>query len=96
MTDNEFIQALEYCIQVDCDTCDVCPLHDKESGCLEIDLRVPALNLIKRQKAEIRQKDIEIDMLIRKKESLRDEICELQSEVERLKEFEYMYNDLLD
>ena len=49
-----------------------------------------------RQKTEIEQKDIEIDILIRKKESLRDEICELQSEVERLKEFEYMYNDLLD
>lgn len=36
----------------------------------------------------------EINMLIRKKESLRDEICELQTEIERLKEFEYMYNSL--
>lgn len=96
LTDEQIIKALEFCIQVDCDICDVCPLHDKESGCLEIDLRVPALNLIKRQKTEIKQKDIEIDILIRKKESLRDEIRELQSEVERLKEFEYMYNSLLN
>ena len=36
----------------------------------------------------------EIEILIRKKESLRDEIYELQSEVERLKEFEYAYNRL--
>ena len=46
------------------------------------------LNVIKRQESEIY-------MLIRKKELLRDEICELQSEVERLKEFEYMYARLL-
>ena len=46
-----------------------------------------ALDLIKRQQ-------MEIDILIRKKESLRNEICELQSEVERLKEFEYAYNSL--
>ena len=43
----------------------------------------------------IQCQQIEIGMLIRKKESLRDEICELQSEIERLKEFEYMYNSLL-
>lgn len=46
-----------------------------------------AHNLIQCQQAEI-------NMLIRKKESLRDEICELQTEIERLKEFEYMYNSL--
>ena len=37
---------------------------------------------------------LEIDMLIRKKNYLQDEVYELQSEVERLKEFEYMYNSL--
>lgn len=31
------------------------------------------------------EKNTEIEILIRKKESLRDEICELQSEIERLK-----------
>jgi FtsZ-binding cell division protein ZapB len=42
----------------------------------------------------IRCQQIEIDILIRKKKSLRNEICELQSEIERLKEFEYAYNSL--
>ena len=42
----------------------------------------------------IQCQQIEIDILIRKKESLRNEICELQSEIERLKEFEYAYNSL--
>ena len=65
--------------------------------CLECDLVVcrakylpePIVDLIKRQKAEI-------DIIIRKKETLMDEICELQSEVERLKEFEYKYARLLN
>ena len=43
----------------------------------------------------INTQQLEIDMLVRKKEYLQDEICELQSEVERLKEFEYAYNSLL-
>ena len=37
----------------------------------------------------------EIDILIRKKEVLRNEISELQAENKRLKEIEYMYNSLL-
>ena len=36
----------------------------------------------------MRKKDNEIDILIRKKETLRDEISELRAEVERLKPFE--------
>lgn len=43
---------------------------------------------------EVERQKAEIEILIRKKESLRDEICELQLEVERLKEFEYAYNKL--
>ena len=43
----------------------------------------------------IKSQQLEIDMLIRKKGYLQDEICELQTEIERLKEFEYMYNSLL-
>lgn len=35
-------------------------------------------------KSELEQKDIEIDILIKKKEALRDDISELQAEVERL------------
>ena len=43
----------------------------------------------------INTQQLEIDMLIRKKEYLQDENSELQSEVNRLKEFEYAYNSLL-
>lgn len=39
-----------------------------------------------RQKAENEKKDIEIDILIRKKETLRDEISELRAEIERLEQ----------
>ena len=42
----------------------------------------------------MQRQQLEIDMLIRKKEVLRDEIAEQQAEIERLKEIEYMYNDL--
>ena len=45
------------------------------------------INTIKTQK-------LEIDMLIRKKGYLQDEICELKQEVERLKEFKNAYNSL--
>ena len=38
------------------------------------------------QKAEIKQKDTEIDIPIRKKETLKDEITEKQAEIERLQE----------
>lgn len=80
LTDEQIVKALEQS-----------PLNDI-GGCRKID----ALDLIKRQRAEIEQKDIEIDILIRKKEALKDEISELQSEVERLKEIAYMYNSLLN
>ena len=39
-------------------------------------------------KAEIEKKDTEIDILIRKKEALRDEISELTAEVERLQKLQ--------
>ena len=52
MKDKEIIKALELCIQVDSDVCDKCPFYDEESGCLGGDLRIPALDLINRQKAE--------------------------------------------
>ena len=42
----------------------------------------------------LKQRDTEINILIRKKEALRDEIVELQAEIERLREIEFMYNDL--
>lgn len=45
-----------------------------------------AIDLINRQKAEADKKDTEIDILIRKKEALNDEISELKAEIERLKD----------
>ena len=44
----------------------------------------------------IDQQRTEIGILIRKKDSLQDEICELQVEINRLKNIEYMYNDLCE
>lgn len=43
----------------------------------------------------IQCQQVEIDILIRKKESLLDEICKLQAKTERLKELESLYNILL-
>ena len=43
------------------------------------------LDLLNSQKAEIESKNVEIDILIRKKETLRDEISKLNADVERLK-----------
>ena len=42
------------------------------------------LDLLNSQKAEIENKNVEIDILIRKKKTLRDEISELSAEIERL------------
>ena len=42
----------------------------------------------------IDQQRTEIGILIRKNDFLQDEICELQVEINRLKNIECMYNDL--
>ena len=42
----------------------------------------------------IDQQRTEINILIRKKDYLQDEICELQVEINRLKNIERMYYDL--
>ena len=59
----------------------------KDGTCYKDHLINSAHDLIQRQQ-------IEIDMLIRKKKALRDEVFELQSKIERLKEYEYAYNSL--
>ena len=64
---------------------------EKEKLGLEYDLQLAKeelLCIIESQKAEIKQKDTEIDILIRKKETLKDELAEKQAEIERLKPFE--------
>ncbi len=83
MTDEQIVKALECCGHQE--ECTICPLDDMGGidKCLHT-LLLNALDLINRQKAEIEEKDIEIDILIRKKESLCDEISELKAEVERL------------
>ena len=85
MTDNEIIKALECCSGT---TCKGCPFQERfgeDAPCPYLEKY--ALELINRQKAEI-------DILIRKKEALKDEIAGLTAKVERLKEIEFMYNDL--
>lgn len=53
MTDEQIVKALGCCIQIDVNSCYSCPLYDREQGCLGGDIRVVALDLIKRQRAEI-------------------------------------------
>lgn len=74
MTDNEIIKALGCCKSGGCE--DGCPFYADREKCVKLDDIV--LDLINRQKTEI-------DILIRKKESLRDEIAEKDAEIERLK-----------
>ena len=83
MTDNEIIKALECCslIQGECKECPCDSVMDCD--CEDMLLR-EAFYLINRQKAEIEKKDTEIEILIRKKHALRDEIAEQQAEKEHL------------
>lgn len=77
MEDKDIIKALECCTKLhNCRECVLWKMHC--ATCVET-LLLTALDLINRQNAEI-------DILIRKKESLRDEIVEQQAEIERLKE----------
>lgn len=88
MTDNEIMQALE-CLAYhkECPESEECQYYmDNRNICDNVSLAKDALDLINRQNAEIAKKDTEIGILIRKKEALRDEIAEQQSEIDRLKE----------
>lgn len=83
MTDNEIIKALELCNSSFLDrSCRECQFY-KVSHCSTA-LINEGINLINRQKAEIEKKDTEIAILIRKNETLKDEVSELRAEVERL------------
>ena len=75
MPDEEIIKALECCCGTAHDSCRDCPYDD--IGC-EDKLEKDALDLINRQKAEI-------DIILRKKEKLRDLVAEQQAEIERLR-----------
>ena len=86
MTNNEIIKALECCIHDDEGTkerpCQDCPLL-RDDSCSN-SLRKLSLDLIKRRQAEIEKKDIEIDILIRKKEALMDEVERLKARNDEL------------
>lgn len=82
MTDDD-VKALEMCNPNE--VCFKCTLSGR-GNCASV-IRSSALDIINRQKTEI-------DILIRKKEALKDEISELKAEVERLQEIEFMYNEL--
>ena len=80
MTDEQIIKALGFCSSEHLGCEDGCPYTAREykGDLCSIHLKKDALALINRQKTEI-------DILIRKKEALRDEIAELQAEIERLR-----------
>lgn len=86
MTDNEIIKALECCGRVKDNNCENCPLTELQLSECTAKAATEALSLIKNQKAEIEKKDIEIDILIRKKEALNDEISDLKAEIEETQE----------
>ena len=60
MTDNDIIKAFECCI---CDECESCP-HDEETACVE-NLHQEAIDLINRQKAEIKRLEDKLDTIKR-------------------------------
>ena len=78
LTDEQVIKALECCSNtVSGGMCPICPIDDEDKTCVTV-LTENALDLLKR-------KDAEIDILIRKNNTLKDEIAELKAEIERLR-----------
>ena len=73
-TDEEVIKSLEHCKVSDCLGC---PCHTCIESCLDV-LTPNALDLINRKNAEI-------DILVRKHDTLLDELAEKQAEIENLK-----------
>ena len=87
MTDEQIVKALECCIQVDWDVCTVCPLYDREEGCLSGDLRKDALDLIQRQQAEIerlKSMDVQVEVSKRLEKEIKNEA--IKEFAEKLKE----------
>lgn len=88
MQESELIKALECCYELDgwCspENQNKCPLYGYEEEHCDKHLLKATLDLIKRQKTAI-------DILIRKKETLQDEIAEQQAEVEELQKYKHDY-----
>ena len=79
MTGEQTVKGLEICSSEHLGCEDGCPYV--EVACLGGDA------LLKDALALVKKKDTEIDILIRKNETLKDENFELKAEVERLREF---------
>lgn len=78
MNDNEIIKALEMCGNIVVSSRKERSFHIScNANCVK-QVMCNALALINRQKVDLKQKDTEIDILIRKKETLKDEVSELQ------------------
>lgn len=78
ITNEMIVKALENCSNEAYPTCTDCPLNEPSSRCIP-KLAKLALDLVK-------NKDAEIDILLRKKHTLRDEIAEKDVEIFKLKE----------
>ena len=97
ISEAHIIKALEWCTTAHERPgklkCNGCPAQTRCGN----ELTAEILNLVNSKDAEIKQKDAEIDILIRKNERLKDEVSELRAEVERLKRHnkEYGFCNLL-
>lgn len=78
ITSEMIVKALKCCSNEAYHDCNECPLNEPSSRCIP-KLAKLALELIK-------NKDVEIDILIRKKHTLRNEIAEKEAEIFNLKE----------
>ena len=87
MTDNEIIKALECCIEDE--DCSHCP-STKEMPYCSNDIMAGALNLIKRQQAEIERLGELLRIKAEGENILNDVIAEQQAELEDLREIVFM------
>lgn len=78
MTDADIVKALECCSE-NKTLCSACLYRKSPVECCSSDLLKDTIALINRQKSEI-------VILIRKKDTLKDEVADQQAEIERLKE----------
>ena len=94
MNDNEIIKALKMCGNIVVSSCKECSFHISCNANCVRNLMRNVLDLINRKNADLKQKDTEIDILIRKKETLKDEVAELRAEVERLQREQEIFGDI--
>ena len=87
MTDKDIIKALECCIKLNCEKCDLKTRFKTATNCRN-DLLEYCLDLISRQKAEIEMLEIKIEGVQEANAILREHIRKAVKEfAERLKEY---------